>query len=108
MYNNCIFQVLIITKAGSEGLDLKGTRNIIIMDPVWNFSTLEQIIGRGSRYMSHYHLSKDEQFLNVFLLVLNVHKSSPFPSGVQLLYDILERKQLINTDVENMLREITI
>ncbi len=107
-YNNDLFQVLIITKAGSEGLDLKGTRHIIVMDPVWNYSVLEQIIGRGSRYKSHYHLSPEEQNLNVYLLVLNSPKFSRIPSGDQLLYDILERKQMTNNDVENMLKKITI
>ncbi len=107
-YNKGLFQVLIISKAGSEGLDLKGTRDIIVMDPVWNFSVLEQIIGRGSRYKSHYHLNPEDQFLNVYLLVLNSPKFSRIPSGDQLLYDILERKQLMNIDVNNMLRKITI
>jgi SNF2 family DNA or RNA helicase len=107
-YNDDLFQVLIITKAGSEGLDLKGTRHIIVMDPVWNYSILEQIIGRGSRYKSHYHLSPDDQNLNVYLLVLNSPKFSRVPSGDQLLYDILERKQMTNNDVENMLKKITI
>jgi SNF2 family DNA or RNA helicase len=107
-YNDDIFQVLIITKAGSEGLDLKGTRNIIVMDPVWNYSVLEQIIGRGSRYKSHYHLSLEDQNLNVYLLILNTPKFSRVPSGDQLLYDILERKQMTNNDVENMLKKITI
>jgi superfamily II DNA/RNA helicase len=69
-YNNDVIQVLIISKAGSEGLDLKGTNNIIIIDPPWNQAGIDQIIGRGARYKSHIHLPKEEQKVDVFLLLL--------------------------------------
>ena len=55
-FNNKIVQVLIITLAGSEGLDLKGVRDIIILDPVWNPAVMEQITGRGIRYKSTFSI----------------------------------------------------
>ena len=52
-YNDNDVKIMFISKAGSEGLDLKNTSSIIIMEPSWNENTIEQIIGRGVRYKSH-------------------------------------------------------
>ncbi len=95
-YNKGLFQVLIITKAGSEGLDLGKTDNIIILDPVWNPATLEQIIGRGTRVHNHT--------VDVYLLVL---KSPGIPSGDELLYNILESKNIIKKSVEKILEKFS-
>lgn len=67
-FNKDDIQVLFISKAGGEGLDLKGVRNIIIMEPAWNQATEEQVIGRGIRYMSHEHLPISEQVVKVYHL----------------------------------------
>ena len=60
-YNTDKIKVLFISKAGSEGLDLKNTRHIIIMESGWNENSLEQIIGRGVRYKSHESLPKSKR-----------------------------------------------
>ena len=49
-FNENKFQVLIISRSGMEGLDLKEVRNVILMDPVWNYSGINQIKGRAIRY----------------------------------------------------------
>ena len=67
-YNSDQIRVLFITKAGSEGLDLKGTRNIIIMESAWNENSIEQIVGRGVRYKSHEALSKSKRNVTVYKL----------------------------------------
>jgi SNF2 family DNA or RNA helicase len=67
-YNDNKIQVLFISKAGGEGLDLKGTRSIIIMDPSWNQSSIEQVIGRGIRFESHDHLPPSERIVTIYHL----------------------------------------
>ena len=52
-YNNGEIKILFISKSGSEGLDLKKTNFIIIMESSWNENEINQIIGRGVRYKSH-------------------------------------------------------
>ncbi len=56
-------KILMITKSGTEGLDLKNVRFIHIMEPYWNFSLIQQVIARGVRYKSH--ISLDEKYRNV-------------------------------------------
>lgn len=62
--------ILFITKAGGEGLDLKGIRQVILMEKGWNVASEEQVIGRAVRYESHIHLLKDEQNVIVYHLIM--------------------------------------
>jgi superfamily II DNA or RNA helicase len=55
-FNEGKYSVLFISKAGGEGLDMKGVRHVILMDPTWNEASNEQVIGRAIRYRSHSHL----------------------------------------------------
>ena len=68
LFNTNKAQVIVISKAGGEGLDLKGTRNVIIMEPAWNKAREEQIIGRAIRYKSHSHLPQSERHVIVYKL----------------------------------------
>ena len=52
-FNNGVKNILLITSAGSEGIDLKCTTDIIIMEPYFNDSVTQQVMGRGIRYQSH-------------------------------------------------------
>lgn len=52
-YNDGKLNVLFITKAAGEGLDLKGTDALFLMEPTWNENNSEQIIARAIRYKSH-------------------------------------------------------
>lgn len=67
-YNSNTCKILFISKAGSEGLDLKNTTYIIIMEPSWNENIIEQIIGRGVRYKSHESLSKSKKNVTIYKL----------------------------------------
>ena len=69
-FNSGKTKVIIITAAGAEGLDLKGTRSIIILDPHWNEARTNQIIGRGIRYGSHAALPKDQRHVDIYHLIL--------------------------------------
>ena len=69
-YNNNEITVLFISKAGSEGLDLKNTSYIIILEPAWNENSIEQIIGRGVRYKSHEGLPSSKKHVIIYKLYL--------------------------------------
>ena len=60
-------KVVLITKAASEGVDLKNIRQIHIMDPWWNLNRVEQIIGRGIRLCSHKALPFEKRNAQLFL-----------------------------------------
>ena len=93
-FNRDEFNVLVITKAGGEGLDLVGVKSVIILDPTWNDAGLQQVIGRAIRYNSHEHLPPKERQVNVYMLVLvaPLNELQPYSTGDQILYHIIEKK----------------
>lgn len=60
-YNSGQLHVLLGTGSASEGLDLKRTNLLQLLEPHFNNARLEQVIGRGIRYKSHEGLPKDKQ-----------------------------------------------
>lgn len=67
-YNNDEIDVLFLSKAGGEGLDLKRTRRIIFLESAWNVNTEKQLIGRGVRYKSHEDLPPSERHVQIYRL----------------------------------------
>ena len=60
--------IMIITKAGGEGIDLKMTSAVIIIEPPWHPSGVFQVIGRGVRTNSHIDLMPNRGHVNAYLL----------------------------------------
>ena len=65
-----IIKVLMITSSGSEGINLRNTRYVHIMEPYWHPVRLEQVIGRARRICSHKDLPKNLQTVEVFVYLM--------------------------------------
>lgn len=59
-------KVILVNEVATEGLDLKGIREIHILTPWANMNRLEQIIGRGVRNKSHVGLSADKNNTSIY------------------------------------------
>ena len=55
-----IIKVLMITSSGSEGINLRNTRYVHIMEPYWHPVRMEQVIGRARRICRHKDLPEAE------------------------------------------------
>ena len=62
-----ILKVMMITQSGAEGISLKNTRQVHIMEPYWNHIRMDQVIGRAVRTCSHVDLPADERKVDVFI-----------------------------------------
>ena len=60
-------KVVLISKAGSEGIDFKFIRQIHILEPWYNMNRIEQIIGRGVRNFSHKDLPFKKRNVEIFM-----------------------------------------
>lgn len=60
-------KVILINIAGAEGIDLKYIRQVHIMEPWYNISRMEQIIGRAVRSYSHHDLPFNSRNVEVYL-----------------------------------------
>jgi hypothetical protein len=65
-----IIKVLMITSAGSEGINLRNTRYVHIMEPYWHPVRLEQVIGRARRICSHQGLPLELRTVDVFIYLM--------------------------------------
>lgn len=112
-YNDNILRALLVSSAGGEGLDLKGTRQIQLLDPHWNKEKLEQVIGRGIRYKSHAALPEDQRNVNVeqYRSILpepgfiGSMFGSERPGGIdEYLTMLAEDKDRVNQQLKSLLR----
>jgi hypothetical protein len=55
-----------ITQAGAEGLDIKGIREVHILEEYWNKTRKIQVIGRAVRYKSHIMLPPEERTVDIY------------------------------------------
>ena len=120
-----IIKVLMITSSGSEGINLRNTRYVHIMEPYWHPVRTEQVIGRARRICSHKNLPKPLQTVEVFvyLMVLSAEqlksddaielKRKDLSKGEprvpvtsdQLLYEISEIKANLSRQLTDAIKE---
>jgi hypothetical protein len=65
-----VIKLFMITSSGSEGINLRNTRYVHIMDPYWHPVRAEQVIGRARRICSHKDLPKALQTVEVFVYLM--------------------------------------
>ena len=60
-------KVVLISRAGSEGVDFKFIRQVHILDPWYTMNRIEQIIGRAVRSFSHKDLPFENRNVEIYL-----------------------------------------
>lgn len=120
-----VIKVLMITSAGSEGINLENTRFVHIMEPYWHPVRTEQVIGRARRICSHQHLPKELQTVEVFIYImifteeqvksdiaveLRRHDLSKTPPRVpvttdQYLHELSEIKASVTTQLTDTIKQ---
>lgn len=60
-------KVILISQAGSEGIDFKFIRQVHILEPWYNMNRIEQIIGRAVRQCSHKDLPLIKRNVLIYL-----------------------------------------
>ena len=111
-------KVLIGSPIISEGITLKNVRQVHILEPSWNMSRINQIIGRAVRNMSHFDLPDTDRTVDVFKYV-SIYKPSDKKTAKQFeenrllgfsvdreKYILSEEKDRANKQVERLLKTI--
>lgn len=63
-------RIIVSSKIVSEGVDFRYVRQVHILDPWWNMSRIEQVVGRGLRTCSHQLLPFEKQNCTVYFHVV--------------------------------------
>lgn len=99
-------KVIIISRSGAEGIDFNSIRQVHILDPWYNMSRIEQIIGRGVRFCSHKTLPFVDRNVEIYL-----HGTKPFndvePADLYL-YRQAEHKAVRIGEVSRVLKETAV
>lgn len=85
-------KVLLLSPSAKEGLSLSAIRQAHILEPYWNQSRLDQIIGRASRFCSHKDLPEEKRLVKVYIYI------ATFPENI----NEVERNKYIETVDEHI------
>ena len=65
-----VVKIIMITSSGSEGITLRNTRYVHIVEPYWHPVRSEQVIGRARRICSHQALEEKYKTVEVFMYLM--------------------------------------
>ena len=65
-----VIKVFMITASGAEGISLRNTRYVHVVEPYWHPVRMEQVIGRARRICSHEDLPVELRTVDVFLYLM--------------------------------------
>ena len=114
-----------ITSSGSEGINLRNTRYVHIMEPYWHPVRAEQVIGRARRICSHKDLPPELQTVEVFIYLMTFSaeqlksddsielKQKDLSKGIpkvpvtsdQLLFEISSIKENVSNQLTKIIKE---
>ena len=100
-------KVVLISQAGSEGLDFKFIRQVHILEPWYNMNRIEQIIGRAVRNCSHKNLPFKERNVQIFLHG-SINRDKSIEAADIYVYRLAEVKALQIGLVSRLLKEISV
>jgi len=114
-----ILKVLLTTRTGAEGIDLKNVRQVHIIEPYWNPVRLDQIKGRAVRVGSHIQLPEDERNVDIFVYLsiitkdqaktdIEIESDKDGASSDIVLYEISERKRRLMNQILKAVKEASV
>ena len=101
-------KVVLISKAGSEGIDLKFIRQCHILDPWYNMNRPEQTIGRTVRNFSHKDLPFEKRNVEIFMHGTILGKENKEEAADLYIYRIAEYKAIQIGKVTRLLKETAV
>ena len=96
-------KVILLSLAGSEGLDFKFIRQIHILEPWYNLNRIEQIIGRGVRTCSHKDLELKKR--NTMIFLHSTLLNNDIESIDNLIYKKCEKKAIAIGKITRVLKQ---
>ena len=99
-------RIILGSPSVKEGISFLRVQEAHIMEPYWNWSRLEQIIGRAVRFCSHKDMEFDKQLVKVYIY-LAVHPKLKMSIDQHIMQIAINKKQ-VNLDFEMALKETAV
>jgi superfamily II DNA or RNA helicase len=100
-------KVVLISKAGSEGIDLKFIRQVHILEPWYNMNRIDQITGRAVRNFSHKDLPFEKRNVQIFMYGTLLTDSEEEAADLYV-YRVAEYKAIQIGRVSRILKETAV
>ena len=104
--NGSKIKIILGTPSAKEGVSFLRLQTIVLLEPYWNFSKNDQIIGRGSRFCSHKDVEEHRRVVQVYIL-LATHPTIR-ESIDQHIMEMAIKKRKLNNEFENILKATAI
>jgi superfamily II DNA or RNA helicase len=88
-----------------EGVSLLRVEQVHILEPYWNLSRIQQIIGRAIRFCSHKDVPKKKQFVKVYLYLATHHNDESID---EYIWSLAKQKNKLIEQFEHALKEVAI
>jgi hypothetical protein len=98
-------RVIVASPKVSEGVDFRYVRQIHVLDPWFNMSRIEQVLGRGMRTCSHSILPFEEQNCTVYLHVCRYPDSKDEAMDEYIYRNSVEQKAIRIAKVKKVVME---
>ena len=99
-----LIKVILGSPAIKEGVSLLRVRQVHIMEPYWNMSRLEQVMGRAIRFCSHKDLDKADREVIVYIYVAIEPQNKKLTVDKHIL-DMAFSKQGLIRQFEDVIKE---
>ena len=117
-YNGSRIKIILGSPAIKEGVSLLRVRQVHIMEPYWNMSRLEQVIGRAIRFCSHKDVEPDKRIVKVYIYIATIptelalkekeEKLEPTITIDEHIYNMAITKNKLNYHFERVIKEASI
>lgn len=101
--NGNLIRVIIVSKTGGEGLDLKYIRQVHILEPHFHFSHIEQAVGRAIRNNSHRELPLEKRNCTIYYHSTIYPEANDKETVDMLLYKIAFKKRIASNQVRELI-----
>ncbi len=88
-------KVMLGSPSIKEGVSLLRVTEVHVMEPYWNISRLQQIIGRAIRFCSHKDVPRDRRFVQVYIYIA-VHPDDKYTIDKHIINIAFNKEQLIS------------
>jgi len=98
------------SKVMNEGISLANVGEVHILDAYFNLGRIDQVVGRGIRWCSHYKvMSEEDQYpsVNVYKYAVCLNNNEGLSSEEEL-YQKAEKKYLLIKKLERAMKEVAI
>ena len=95
-------KILLGSPSIKEGISLLRVQQVHILEPYWNMSRLQQIIGRAVRFCSHKDMPKDKRLVKIYLYIAVYLNKITID---QYVWSLAKKKYKLITQFEHILKE---